>query len=97
MKFEVSLVTSAEGDLDVYTTREQRIILDAISRYLELDADVQTRRRKQLRSNPMAPWELRIGDYRVFYEVSGQTAARVLAIGHKEHNQLFIRGRRVDL
>ena len=97
MKFEVKFVPSADGDLDYYEAREQKIILNAIVEFLGVDANVETKRRKQLRSNPVAPWELRIGDYRVFYEVREEEILRVLAIGHKEHNELFIRGKRVDI
>ena len=97
MKFEVKFVPSADGDLDYYEAREQKVILDAIVEFLGVDANVETKRRKQLQPNPVAPWELRIGDYRVFYEVREEEIVRVLAIGHKEHNELFIRGKRVDI
>lgn len=30
---------------------------------------VETRNRKPLRPNPIAPWELRVGNLRVFYDV----------------------------
>jgi mRNA-degrading endonuclease RelE of RelBE toxin-antitoxin system len=63
MKFEVSFVPSAAEDLDYYEVREQTVILDAIGRCLESDPDVESKRRKQLRPNPLAPWELRVGDY----------------------------------
>ena len=49
-----------------------------------------------MRPNPLAPWELRIGDRRVFYEVR-EGSVRVLAIGHKVHNELFIRGQKVKI
>jgi mRNA-degrading endonuclease RelE of RelBE toxin-antitoxin system len=66
MKFEVKLTGSADSDIDVYTAREQRIIFDAISAFLEaMQTCPPTKRRRQLRPNPLAPWELRIGDYRV--------------------------------
>ena len=97
MKFEVKLTRSADGDIDVYTAWEQRIIFNAISAFLEVDADVPTKRRRQLRPNPLAPWELRIGDYRVFYEIREGRIVRVLSVGHKEHNVLFIRARRVEI
>jgi mRNA-degrading endonuclease RelE of RelBE toxin-antitoxin system len=50
-----------------------------------------------MRPNPVAPWELRIGKYRVFYEIIVGQTVRVLTIGHKEHNDLFIRGERVEI
>ena len=97
MKFEIRFVRSADQDLEFYTAREQRIILDAIADFLEADANVESKRRKQLRPNPVAPWELRIGDYRVFYEIRDAALVRVLAIGHKVHNELFIRGQGVEI
>lgn len=97
MKFRVRFVPSADEDLDYYEARVQQIILDGIGTFLEVDADVTGKRRKQLRPNPLAPWELRIGDYRVFYEVKPDGLVRVLAVGHKAHNDLFIRGERVEL
>lgn len=97
MRFDVRFVPSASEDLGSYGAREQRIILDAIEDLLGTDADVETRRRKQLQPNPLAPWELRIGDYRVFYEVKPDGLVRVLAVGHKRHNDLFIRGERVEI
>ena len=95
MRSEVILLPSAEGDLGYYAKHQQTIILDALALLLETDPDVETRRRKRLREDPLAPWELRIGDFRAFYEVSGSQQVRVLAIGHKVHNDLFIRGERV--
>ncbi len=49
-----------------------------------------------MRPIPLTPWELRIGDYRVFYEIR-EGSVRVLAIGHKGHNELFIRGHKVEI
>jgi len=97
MKFKVILVPSAEGDLAYYAKRQQVVILDALARFLENDPNTETRRKKRLRDNPLAPWELRIGDFRAFYEVREGQLVRVLAIGHKVHNDLFIRGERVLL
>jgi mRNA-degrading endonuclease RelE of RelBE toxin-antitoxin system len=97
MKFEVRFVPSADEDLGCHPAHEQRIIRLAAREFLENGADVQSNRRKPLRSNPLAPWELRIGDYRVFYEIRAAGAVRVLAVGHKRHNELFIRGRRVEI
>ena len=97
MKFEVKFVPSADEDLDFYGARDQRVILDAIEEFLEVDADVESKRRRSLQPNPVAPWELRVGDYRVFYEIRAEGLVRVLAVGHKVHNELFIRGERVEI
>ena len=97
MKFAVRFVPSADEDLGCYQAQEQRLILDAIGKFLEADADGESNRRKHLRPNPLAPWELRIGDYRIFYEMKPEGLVRVLAVGHKVHNDLFIRGERVEI
>ena len=97
MEFEVKFVPSAEEDLAYYRKNAQCIVYTAISNFLQTDPDVVTNKRKQLRANPLAPWELRVGDYRVFYEIFEETTVRILAVGHKEHNDLFIRGRRVEI
>ena len=97
MKFDIRFARNADSDLDYYQAREQRIILDAIEKFLRSDADVQSKRRKRLRPNPLAPWELRIGDYRAFYEIAANDVVRVLAVGHKVHNELYIRRRRAEL
>jgi len=40
------------------------------------------------------PGSLRVGTYRIFYDVEEERATvRVKAIGWKEHNRLFIRGK----
>jgi mRNA-degrading endonuclease RelE of RelBE toxin-antitoxin system len=45
-----------------------------------------------MRPNPIAPWELRIGDLRVYYEIKEQPSPRVivLAVGIKERNEVRI-------
>ena len=62
-------------DLKSFPVRDQRIILDAIEEQLSHQPDVRTRNRKIL-INLVPPWhhvppvwELRVGDYRVFYDV----------------------------
>ena len=42
-----------------------------------------------MRPNPLAPWELRIGNLRVYFEVEQEPETRViiLAIGVKERNR----------
>lgn len=85
----------------VLTARERAIVLDGVDRLLAHQADVPTRNRKPLRANWLAPWELRLGDLRVFYDIDYAVVAepRVLvrAVGKKVRNEFFIAGERVDL
>jgi mRNA interferase RelE/StbE len=97
MKFQIKLTPSAEADLRHFPVHEQRVIVDAALIHLGIDADVPSRRRKKLRSNMLAPWELRVGVYRVFYEIEDGSGVKIVAIGYKEHNSLLIRGKEVEL
>ena len=72
----------------------KRRILDAIAQQLPNEPLTATRHRKPLRPNDLSAWELRVGTYRIFYDVEEERATvRVKAIGWKEHNRLFIRGK----
>jgi hypothetical protein len=66
MTFHISLTPSAADDLDYFDAYQQRIIMAAVHSYLVHDADIPTKRRKQLESNPIAPWELKKDNYRIF-------------------------------
>ena len=47
-----------------------------------------------MRPNPVAPWELRIGILRVYYEIeAAETVVRILAVGVKEREQCESVGR----
>jgi hypothetical protein len=56
-----------------------------------------------MRPNPVAPWELRVGDYRVFYDIesdpeeSEEPEVVVLAIGLKVGNRVSIDGEEQEL
>jgi mRNA-degrading endonuclease RelE of RelBE toxin-antitoxin system len=46
----------------------------------------------------LASWELRVGDYRVFYDVSLESGTVIIvAVGRKDHNRLWIGGEEIDL
>ena len=50
-----------------------------------------TRNRKPMRPNPVAPWELRVGQLRVYYEIeAAEAVVRILAVGMKERNVIRI-------
>ena len=46
--------------------------MDAVEERLGHEPAVETRNRKPIRPNPLAPWELRIGNLRVYYDVEVQ-------------------------
>ncbi len=51
-----------------------------------------------MRPNDLSRWALRVGKYRIFYDVEEEPGlVRVKAVGWKEHNRLFIRGKEYRL
>ena len=52
-----------------------------------------------MRPNPIAPWELRIGDLRVYYDVEDEPepVVCVRAVGVKDRNTVRIGGKVIEL
>jgi mRNA-degrading endonuclease RelE of RelBE toxin-antitoxin system len=75
------------------------IVLDTVDEQLMYQPTVETKNRKPMRPNPLAPWELRIGDLRVYYDVEDEPEPVVYinAVGVKERNQVRIAGEVYDL
>jgi hypothetical protein len=78
------------------TTRQQRLVLATVDKQLMHQPTVETRNRKPMRPNPIAPWELRIGNLRVYYDVeeAPELVVFIRAVGIKERNRVRI-GREV--
>ena len=73
--------------------------MNAIDEKLAHEPMRETKNRKQLRPNPLAPWELRVANWRVFYDVhtEPEPVVNVVAIGEKRRNEIWIAGERVNL
>ena len=99
MPYTIEFAESVEAHLRAVSARDRTRALAAIERLLTHQPLEETRNRKPLRPNPIAPWELRVGDLRVFYEVSGADTGvvRVLAVGRKRRNMLTIGGEEIKL
>jgi len=97
MEFTIRLTESAIEDLEFFRKNERQIISDGIALFLTHDANVKTRRRKPLRPNPIATWQLRIDDYRVFYDLEEENHVKIIAVGNKVHNDLYFRGQKAEL
>lgn len=96
--YEIEFTPEANEDLKLFKKFEQKQILDEIERQLTYEPNVATRNRKEMRLNDVAGWELRIGKFRVFYNVDEQThTVSVEAVGFKVGSLLFIRGERREL
>jgi mRNA-degrading endonuclease RelE of RelBE toxin-antitoxin system len=97
--YEIAFAESVQEHFRVLTARERATVLDAIGRQLPHQPLAETRNRKPLRPNPVAPWELRVGQLRVFYEVVGTEigVVRILAVGRKVGNTLTIGAKEIQL
>jgi len=97
--YEIEFAESVQDHFRALTARERAIVLDAAERQLLHEPLKETRHRKPLRPNPIAPWELRVGQLRVFYEVTAGKpgVVRVLAIGRKRRNAVIIGGKEIQL
>ena len=99
MFYRLRFAESAEQQFLGFNVRDRRSILDQIKRQLQYEPFRETNNRKRLRPNPFAPWELRIGRFRVFYEVDAVDLdlVNILAVGIKKGNRLFVAGKEVKL
>jgi mRNA-degrading endonuclease RelE of RelBE toxin-antitoxin system len=96
--YRIAVTEEAKSDLTHYAAFERKLVVSQIREQLTHEPSVETRNRKRLRDNPISTWELRIGKYRVFYEVDEAfQSIRIVSVGHKAHNVLFIRGMEVRI
>ena len=91
--FEIKLTEEAIDDLQWFDKRERSFIVGELETMVSPKPTTETRNRKRLRPNDLAEWEVRIGDFRVFYDVDQeQQSVKIGAVGYKKGGQLFIRG-----
>jgi hypothetical protein len=81
------------------TAHQRAKLLDTVERSLTHQPTLASRNRKLLRANSVAPWELRIGQLRVYFDVSARPmpVVTVRAVGVKIREQVFIGGKVADL
>jgi len=100
MQFEIVFSPEALDHLSAFTARQRRIVLDAIEIQLQHEPTTITRQRKPLRPNPLASWELRAEQFRVYYQVEVTDETSIVynvAVGEKVRNQVIIGGTQVQL
>jgi mRNA interferase RelE/StbE len=98
MAYEIRFTPEAADQLRDLRKFQQVRIRDAIVRHLIDRPDEETKNKKQLNSQMLTTHELRVGDFRVFYDIISDTHEVVIAaIGIKRRNRLFIAGEEVEL
>lgn len=94
MAYKIRFFIGAKRDLAALSAYHRSILRDAIADQLQYEPTVPTRHRKSLDINPFAAWELRVGDWRILYDVMEDSATvNIVAIGRKVHDKLLIRGK----
>jgi len=92
--FKIEFTVRAEEDVRYFRKHEQKAILGTIEKQLTWEPTIATRNQKELDPSDFSRWELRIGEYRVFYDVNVYTCiVKIKAVGYKVHNQLFFQGK----
>jgi mRNA-degrading endonuclease RelE of RelBE toxin-antitoxin system len=99
LPYTIEYSPEAEEHLHRLTARQRKIVLDTVDRQLLNQPNIETKNRKPMRPNPVAPWELRIGSLRVYYDVEEHPESKVVvaAVGVKERNRVRIGGEIIEL
>jgi mRNA-degrading endonuclease RelE of RelBE toxin-antitoxin system len=74
--YRIEYAAEAEEHLGALAARDATTVLDTVPRQLGHEPTVRTRNRKPLDTNPVAPWELRIGQLRVYFDVEDEDDRR---------------------
>ena len=99
MAYHIEYSPATDDHLQVLTARQRAAVFDAVDEQLTHQPGIETRNRKPMRPNPMAPWELRIGELRVYYEIAEEpdSVVTIVAVGVKDRNRVLIGGKEIDL
>ena len=80
MRYEIDLAPQAVEDFRRLSARDRSTIRDALERHLRYEPDKETRSSiKRLRGFVRPQYRLRVGDFRVFYDVL-ENLVEILAI-----------------
>ena len=96
MRYRIEYSPETEEHFRYLSKWQQTAVLDTVEKQLRFQPDIETRNRKPMRPNPLAPWELRIGKLRIYYdfESSPKKVVYIRAIGIKDRESVRI-GREV--
>jgi len=98
-RYRIEYADNAIQHLSLLMARQRSVVLDVVALKLTHQPTVATRNRKRLRDNTLAPWELRIGDIRVYFdsEEFPEAVVTIRAVGVKVRDRVLIGGEEVDL
>jgi mRNA-degrading endonuclease RelE of RelBE toxin-antitoxin system len=98
LSYRIEYSPDAVDHLRGLSVREQRNLVDAVDEQLADQPAVETRNRKPMGPNPIAPWELRSGHLRVCeVQQEPEPVVLVLAVGVKDRSVVRIGGEEIVL
>ena len=99
MTYKIQFTESALSQLGALKANERASLVEKIETHLSHEPSVNSRNRKPLRPNPLAPRELRVGNLRAFYDVENDKTrvVNILAIGKKAGNKLYIEDEEIQI
>jgi len=99
LAYRIDYSPATDEHLRVLTARQRAVVFDGVDEQLEHEPGVETRNRKPMRPNPLAPWELRIEELRVYYEIEElpEQVVTIVAVGVKDRNRVLIGGKEIKL
>jgi mRNA-degrading endonuclease RelE of RelBE toxin-antitoxin system len=99
LAYDTQYSPDSEEHLRSLTARQRGIVFDGVDKQLIDRPSVETRNRKRMRPNLVAPWELRLGNLRVYYDIVEEPSqiVTILAVGVKKRNRVWIGGKEFEL
>jgi len=99
LAYRIQYAPIVERHLRALRAGERAVVFDSVEEQLANEPCVETRNREPMRPNPIAPWELRIGHLRVYYDIEEEPEAvvTVLAVGMKDRNRILIGGEEFEI
>ena len=96
--FEIVLTPEAIDDMRALRKFERQRIFDEIEKQLQHQPAAETHNQKRLHPNDLAEWELRVGKFRVFYDVNqAELRVKIEAVGYKRGSVLIVHGEEYEL
>jgi mRNA-degrading endonuclease RelE of RelBE toxin-antitoxin system len=98
MAYAIEFSPQAREHLKFLRPFDRKTLVVAIQKRLAIEPTRETRNRSRMRENPLAPWELRVGALRAFYDVlEERRTVLIVAVGRKVGNRLLIAGEEIQL
>jgi len=101
MVYTIRFSDAASEHVDALKARDRALLIDKIEQQLSLQPTQKTRNRKPMDPDKrmlIAPWELRVGQLRVYYAVEDtpEPVVVIVAVGIKARERLRIGGEDIE-